>query len=70
MKDVGYAVVRDGEKFCGICPLGFNAAKNTRDRYAKANPAGRFEIVPLFIGAPISAVVLPPITLSKGDATN
>ena len=59
MKDVGYAVIRDGEHFCGICPIGFEVAKNTRARYAKANPSNRFEIVPMFIGSVVPVLAVP-----------
>jgi hypothetical protein len=63
MKDVGYAVIRDGKKICGVCPIGFEHAKEVRARYAKVNPSATFEVVPVLIGEPVSLLSAPSLKM-------
>lgn len=59
MKLIGYGVTRN-EKPTGIWPLPERQALATRDRLRSNNPRTvRFEVVPVYIGSPITAAPLP-----------
>ncbi len=69
MKEVGFAVVEVSvdTKIVGICPISLKDANITRLRYMSSKP-GKYEVVPIFIGAPIPPKVLDKIVLSKGGS--
>lgn len=63
---VGYGVTKNGQP-TGMWPQSYEWCVGTRDRLASKEPNNKFEIVPVFQGAPVQKpVVLPGI--NKGDS--
>ena len=56
MKEIGYGLLKNKETPVGIWPQSFESQKKALFRYHKADANGTFQIVPVYIGTPISVL--------------
>lgn len=66
---IGYGLMKDGEP-CGMWPQSYEWQDESRKRMLNinGNQHCKFEIVPVYIGAPVRPVVLPGINGAGGSA--